>query len=123
MLEALALAFAFVLALGVAAVAAGQAAARGRQPWLPLVVVWLGIALPQYLLRSELTGRFVVAALSLLAPLGVTVLATEFEVRRGCSLQRAGSVAVILGVTVAAATPLLVSYISRVLCAATECVR
>ena len=121
MLQLLALALALVLALGVAAVVTGRAAVRGRQPWLPLVVVWLGVALPQYVVRPELTTDSVVTALMLLAPLGVTALATDLEVRRGCSLRRAGSLAVLLGMTVAAATPFLVLSLSRLLCAATDC--
>jgi hypothetical protein len=120
MLQLLTLALTLVVVLSVAAVAAGQAAARGRQPWIPLTVVWLATGLPQYLVRPELTGPSVVAAVWLLAPLGVTVLATDLEVRRGCSLRRAGGVAVLLGASVAAATPFLISHISRLLCAATD---
>ncbi len=114
----LVLSIALVLALGATAVAVGRATRRGRRPWLPLAVVWLGIALPQYVVRPEITTRSVVAALVLLAPLGVTALATDAEVRRGCSLRRASSVAVLLGVIAGAATPFLLSYLSRLLCTA-----
>ena len=109
---------ALVLALGATAVAVGRATPRGRRPWLPLAVGWLGVALPQYVVRPEITIRSVAATLLLLAPLGVTALAADAEVRRGCSLWRASSVAVLLGVTVGVATPFLLSYLLRLLCAA-----
>jgi hypothetical protein len=121
MLQLLVLALALTLVLGVTAVAAGRAAARGRQPWLPLAVVWLGVALLHYVVRPELTGRTAASALAALAPLGVTALATDLEVRRGCSLRRAGSVAILLGLIVAAVTPFFVLSLSRLLCAATDC--
>jgi hypothetical protein len=54
----------------------------------------------------------------LLAPLGVTALTTDAEVRRGCSLRRAGSVAVLVGVIAGVATPFLLSYLLRLLCIA-----
>ena len=112
---------AVALALGVTAVAVGRWAARGRRPWLPLLLVWLGLASPFYVARPELTLPSVGSALMLLAPLGVTALATSLEVGRGCSLRRAGSVAVILGLLVAAAAPFLISSSMRLLCAASEC--
>jgi hypothetical protein len=119
--QLLVLALAVVLAIGVTAVAAGRAAARGRRPWLPLAAVWVAVALPPYAIHPEFTARSLVSVVLPLVPLGVTALASEMEVRRGCSLRRAGSVAVGLGVVVAVVTPFLVLSFSRLLCAATDC--
>ncbi len=111
----LVLVLALVLILGATAFAVGRAALGGRRPWLPLAVVWLCVSLPQYVVHSEITTRSVAAGLLLLAPLGVTALAVDAEVRRGCSLRRAGSVAVLLGVTAGVATPFILSGLLRLI--------
>jgi hypothetical protein len=101
------------------AVGAGRAATRGTRPWIPLAASWLGVALTQYLANPAARIR-PAAALALLAPLGVAALAAEAEVRRGCSLWWAGSLAVILGAAVTAATPFLIAGLSMILvCPAT----
>ena len=120
MSQVLILALIILVVLGVAAVVAGRAAARGRNPWIALTLAWLAATLPAFVVRSEFTSRSALSALSLLAPLGVTILATHMEVRRGCSLRRAGSVAVLLGLTVAAATPFLTAQMAHLLRAATD---
>jgi hypothetical protein len=102
------------------AVVAGRAAARGQRPWLPLTGIWLAVALGQYFAVLKRPAHPVAPALVLLAPLGVAALVVELEVQRGCSVRRAASVAVLLGVAVAVVTPFLLGYVSRVVaCVAT----
>ena len=96
------------------AVGAGRAAARGNRPWLPLAASWLGVTLTQYAANPAAT-IWPDVNLALLAPLGVAALAAEAEVRRGCSLWRAGSLAVVLGAAVAAVTPFLIALLSMIL--------
>jgi hypothetical protein len=92
------------------AVLVGRATERGRRPWLPLASVWGVVVLGLFLVldRSSLS---VASALLLLAPLGVTALAVNMEVQRGCSLRWAVGVGVVLGVAVAAAIPFAAPYL------------
>ena len=103
--------------LGAVAGAVCRAGARGHRPWLPLAIIWLAVAVTPYVIGSARTIR-PAEPLMLLAPLGVAALVADAEVRRGCSLWWAGSLAVVLGAAVAAVTPFLVAYLSLML----ECV-
>ena len=111
--------FALLPALSAVAVATGRAAARGQRPWRTLAGIWLAVALAQYLLAQQFArpvrpAHLLSGTLVLLVPLGVAALVVEMEVQRGCSLRQAGSVAVLLGVAVAAALPFLLGYLSMV---------
>jgi hypothetical protein len=121
--QLLALLVVAALVLSVTAIAAGRAAERGHQPWLPLLIIWLGLIVSLYAARPGLAVRSAAPALAALAPLGVTALAANLEVARGWSLRRAGSIAVLLGLAVAAAAPFLVSFVTWLLCAASGCPR
>jgi hypothetical protein len=107
--------FALLPGLGAVAIGAGQAAAQGRRPWVPLAVVWLAVAGAQYFALLKPPAHPAPAVLALLAPLGVAALAVEMEVQRGCSLWRAGSVGVLLGLSVAGGMPLLFGYLTLVI--------
>ena len=102
---------ALVPALTAVAVAAGHAASRGQRPWLPLAGIWVAVVLAQYLARVGPRSFPLGAAVFVLAPLGVVALAVEMEVKRGCSLWQAGSVAVALGIAAAVTLPFLLWYL------------
>ena len=103
------------LLAGITAVAigAGQAAARGQRPWVPLAVTWLGLAVSLHLVQLDSLSHFASTALTLLAPLAVAALVSETEVQRGCSVWRAGGLAVPLGLIVAAAALFLLPVLTR----------
>jgi hypothetical protein len=79
---------------------------------MPLAGIWVAVVLGQYLARVGPRSFPLTAAVFVLAPLGVVALAVEMEVKRGCSLWQAGSVAVALGVAIAVALPFLLWYVS-----------
>jgi hypothetical protein len=75
----------------------------------------------QYLaVRPQPPAQAELYAIALLLPVALTALVPRAEVRRGHTLWRAGSVAFMVGGTVAALIPLLVVYVSVLLaCAVT----
>lgn len=110
-----------LIGLGALAAIAGRATVRGRGISFPAAGTWFGLAVAQQLALGPPLLVSVLYATALLLPVALTALIAKAEVRRGHTLWRAVSVALILGGTVGALMPLLIAYLLVVVgCAVTR---